>query len=98
LAVGDAAAALDPICARGIYKALDDGLRAATAIRGALAGDEGAIPAFARHTVIAFRGYLEQRAWLYAQEARWPESPFWQQRRLRRNLKKAVVEGPRAAP
>lgn len=98
LAVGDAAGALDPICARGIHKALEDGLRASAAIRATLAGDATAIATFARHTVLAFRGYLEQRAWLYAQEARWPERPFWQQRRLRRNLREPTVNRQPPAP
>ena len=86
LAVGDAAAAYDPISARGIHKALEDGLRAAVAIRSAWEGNDDAIGAFARHTILAFRSYLEQRALLYARESRWPESRFWKRRLARRNL------------
>lgn len=95
LAVGDAAAAYDPICARGIHKALEDGLGAAAAVQGALAGDGTAIGAFARRHILAFRAYLEQRAFLYAQETRWPEARFWQTRRARRNL---VPSGAAARP
>lgn len=86
MAVGDAAAAYDPICARGIHKALEDGLRAAAAARAALGGDASAIGDFARRHILAFRAYLEQRAYLYAREARWPRSPFWRRRAERRNL------------
>lgn len=86
LAVGDAAAAYDPICARGIHKALEDGLRAATAVRATLSGDTDAVADFARHTILAFRAYLEQRALLYAQESRWPDALFWRRRSSRRNL------------
>lgn len=86
LAVGDAAATWDPICARGIYKALEDGQRAAEAVRDTLAGDPEAIGRYARHTILSFRTYLEQRAWLYARETRWPDAPFWSRRNARRNL------------
>ena len=85
LAVGDAAAAYDPICARGIHKALEDGLRAASAVRAALAGDPDAVADFARHTILAFRAYLAQRAHLYALESRWPDAVFWRRRQTRRN-------------
>jgi hypothetical protein len=84
--VGDAAAAYDPICARGIHKALEDSLRAAAAARATLAGDGAAIGTFARSGILSFRAYLEQRAWLYARETRWPEAPFWKRRLARRNL------------
>ena len=86
LAVGDAAAAYDPISARGIHKALEDGLRAATAVRDTLRGDRDAISRYACHSILAFRTYLEQRAYLYAQESRWPDAPFWKRRATRRNL------------
>lgn len=108
MAVGDAAAAYDPICARGIYKALDDGLAAAAAAREALAGRGGALAALGRRHIVAFRAYLEQRAFLYGNETRWPDAPFWKRRAERRNLQKGrpkseearlpMAEGVRQAP
>jgi flavin-dependent dehydrogenase len=83
LAVGDAAASYDPICARGIHKALTDGLRAASA----LCGEGDGLAGYAAQTVLSYRAYLQERAWLYALEARWPEAPFWQRRRERRGLR-----------
>ena len=87
IAVGDAAMSWDPICARGIYKALHDGLRAGQTLRRHLDGDPDAIGEHARYGILAFRGYLEQRAALYDQVRRWPASTFWTRRQARRNLR-----------
>jgi flavin-dependent dehydrogenase len=46
LAVGDAAAAYDPIASQGIYKAMLDGLQAAEVIVAWLGGDTGALDAY----------------------------------------------------
>lgn len=80
LAVGDAAASWDPICARGITKALGDGLRAARAIDG------DGVAGYATETILSFRTYLQERARLYASEPRWADAPFWRRRRERRAL------------
>lgn len=77
LAVGDAAAAYDPIVARGIHSALADARSAAAVILGATghatrsASDHGA------QVAARFEEYLTHRAGLYAQEQRWPDQPFW---------------------
>jgi len=72
LAVGDAAAAHDPICGLGVQWALESGLAAAGAI---VAGAPSAhADAAARRR---FDAYLAQRAAYYRAEPRWPRAPFW---------------------
>jgi flavin-dependent dehydrogenase len=75
IAVGDAAAAYDPLSADGIYKALRGGLDAARCIV------EGA-PFAGHHDEVArsFAAYLQQRSDYYHREQRWPRSPFWRRR------------------
>jgi flavin-dependent dehydrogenase len=80
LAVGDAACALDPLSAQGVYHALDSGLRAAQAIEGFFAGDHLALPNYAAAIEQGFDGYLRERARSYRREARWPEACFWRRR------------------
>ncbi len=81
LAVGDAASCYDPISSQGIYKAMNHGLKAAGAIHGWLQGDAQAITQYRRRVGEDFLNYLQQREYFYGQEQRWPDSPFWQQRR-----------------
>lgn len=83
LAIGDAAAAYDPISAQGIYKALDDGIAAADVIERLLAGDVGAIDAWRARIGDAFDDYTGNRDYFYAMEQRWPDAPFWGRRRAR---------------
>lgn len=83
LAIGDAAAAYDPISAQGIYKALDDGIAAADAIERMLAGDPGAVDAWRNRIRAAFGDYVGNRNYFYAMERRWPDAPFWGRRRAR---------------
>jgi flavin-dependent dehydrogenase len=83
LAVGDAAAAYDPLCSQGIHKALATGLSAGDAIAARLAGE---IPDFSDYGASLLRGWREflgLRSYLYARETRWPGEPFWRARRAR---------------
>jgi flavin-dependent dehydrogenase len=83
LAVGDAACAYDPLSAQGIVKALCDGEAAADAIAGVLAGaGEAPLLAYQDGVFARFRDYLRLRRQLYRLERRWPQAPFWQNRRL----------------
>ena len=91
LAVGDAAASYDPIVARGITKALEDGVAAGRRIikeleEGVAAGGRNAersqgTGSYSEHIAARFRIYAETRARLYEIERR--NSPFWQKRRDR---------------
>lgn len=80
LAVGDAAAAYDPIASQGIHKALSDGLLSAAAIADRLAGVRSAIDGYAASVAAGFADYLNNRNYLYDRERRWPSSTFWQNR------------------
>jgi flavin-dependent dehydrogenase len=80
LAVGDAAMAVDPLSAQGIYRALESGIAAAEAI-GADAGEKAhAIQRYERRVRHAFDGYLRKRRTYYLNETRWPQSVFWSRR------------------
>src|SRR5262249_48378289 len=81
LAVGDAAATLDPLCGQGVYRALESGLRAAAAVTAFLSGNHAAVRAYATHAEAEFAADLRERSAHYRAEGRWPASPFWQRRR-----------------
>lgn len=74
LAIGDAAAALDPLSSHGITAALDAGVRAGEAIANS------AIDGYARSIDVLWNAYTAARRELYAAERRWPDAPFWQRR------------------
>jgi flavin-dependent dehydrogenase len=78
IAVGDAAAAHDPLAADGVTRALLQGLSAAAAIQDTAGGPVQ----YAQSVKDAFEEYLEQRCEYYRRETRWPDSLFWQRRRL----------------
>lgn len=82
LAIGDAAAALDPIAAQGIYKALADAADA-TEVIAAAAGRSAPPPwSYPQRVTARYEDYLANRAYLYGLERRWPDAPFWRQRAM----------------
>jgi len=80
LAVGDAAAAFDPLSSQGIVSALRSGIDAAAAVRVWLAGDADALARHARAIAATYDEYLTTRRSYYAMERRWRDEPFWQRR------------------
>jgi flavin-dependent dehydrogenase len=84
LAVGDAAAAYDPLSGRGVLQALDSGRAAAQAVDSALAGDVAGITAFADRTSQDFKDFERARLYYYSRERRWPAAEFWRRRRPER--------------
>lgn len=80
LAVGDAAAAFDPLSSQGISKALRWGIRAAKTIREWLAGETRALAAYSSAVEAEYTAYLSARNRYYAMERRWSDAPFWQRR------------------
>jgi flavin-dependent dehydrogenase len=82
LAVGDAAAAVDPLSSQGVYRALVSGIEAARAAAGRLDGDRAALGEYASGLELNYRDYLARRRVHYGRERRWPESPFWRRRTL----------------
>ncbi|WP_311972218.1 tryptophan 7-halogenase [Bradyrhizobium campsiandrae] len=83
LAVGDAAAACDPISSQGIMNALGDGIRAAAAIIDVRDGHSDSIVPYAKYLNGRYTDYVANRNYLYGLERRWPKSPFWRQRHAR---------------
>lgn len=80
LAVGDAAAALDPLSSSGVIRALESGRDGGEAAARWLAGDRGAPAAFARRTREAFAEHLAVRRTYYGMERRFPQDRFWARR------------------
>ena len=76
LAVGDAAAELDPVAGRGIHDALGDATEAAHAV---IAGHAGSVRYEAR-IQSRFHDHLVERAAGYGLEHRWPAARFWRDR------------------
>jgi flavin-dependent dehydrogenase len=82
-AVGDAAAAYDPLSGYGITKALAGARALADAVDRALHGEADAPAGYARDVRRAFDAYAAQRRDYYALESRWRERPFWKNRAAR---------------
>ena len=81
VAAGDAAAAFDPLSSHGIGSALASGMSAAKAVAATLAGDDTAWAAYGERLRSGYARYLWARHAYYADERRWPQSPFWARRR-----------------
>jgi flavin-dependent dehydrogenase len=80
-AVGDAAAARDPLSSGGIFEALRSGQAAALALTlDASLGDRSGPAAYAEASAARFRRYLDRRNLYYLREQRWRSSPFWRRR------------------
>jgi flavin-dependent dehydrogenase len=80
LAAGDAAAAYDPLSSHGIGAALAGGMQAAEAARAGLAGESLASATYGEQVARSYARYLLEWHAYYAQETRWPDSPFWRRR------------------
>lgn len=80
LAVGDAAAAYDPLSSQGILCALLTGLRAATALRQWSSGRSAAMQGYADYVEQLYAEYRQNEAAYFALERRWPSSTFWRRR------------------
>lgn len=80
LAVGDTAAAYDPLSGQGVVRALRTGQLAAASVMADQDGANGAINRYADQVTEGFRHYLRVRRTFYRKEQRWPDSPFWQLR------------------
>lgn len=81
IAVGDAAAAYDPLSSHGIGSAMGSGFYAGSAIADLLAGRLEARDAYLDVMQRSYGVCLDLQRQHYAQEGRWPEAPFWKRRR-----------------
>jgi flavin-dependent dehydrogenase len=80
LAVGDAAAAFDPLSSYGITSAMGGGFYAASAILDSFAGDARAPLSYQKLVVEAYAHYLAMHYEHYSLERRWPNETFWRRR------------------
>lgn len=80
-AVGDAAAAFDPLSSHGMTTALWTGIAAADAYAASLQSDDGALAEYAFKVAQGLQSYLESRVRIYSQETRFSNRPFWARRR-----------------
>jgi flavin-dependent dehydrogenase len=80
LAVGDAAAAYDPLSSYGISSALGAGFYAASAIADFLAGNRDALSVYSRIIEQAYAQYLILHQEYYVLEQRWSDELFWLRR------------------
>ncbi|MES2642327.1 MAG: FAD-dependent monooxygenase [Myxococcota bacterium] len=81
IAVGDAAASVDPLSASGIPRALDAGIHAARGIEALLRrGDPLLLEQYETRIRTGFESFLDTRAQYCAIERRWPSSSFWRRR------------------
>ena len=80
LAVGDAAAAFDPLSSMGIGHALTTGMHAARAANSVLEGDAELGAEYVRAVAQNFERFLQIRRNYYRVEQRWNEEPFWRRR------------------
>jgi flavin-dependent dehydrogenase len=80
IAAGDASASYDPLSSHGIGSALANGRSAARAIAATLTGDPTAFSTYRDHLLANYTNYLCTRHAYYADEHRWPTSPYWRRR------------------
>lgn len=80
LALGDAAAAYDPLSSQGIVAAISSGLDAAQTAVAWVGGNHQAALAYADRARRQYAEYLAHREAYYGIEQRWPESSFWKVR------------------
>jgi flavin-dependent dehydrogenase len=81
LALGDAAAAYDPLSSHGIGSAMGSGFYGGQAAADLLAGRaEEARQAYLEVMQNSYGAYLDLQRRCYAQERRWPDAPFWRRR------------------
>jgi flavin-dependent dehydrogenase len=80
LAVGDAAAAFDPLSSQGILRALRMGKIAAFTIYDTLRGNSAALDKYRAYVASEYAHYRASHAEFYRRETRWPDAPFWARR------------------
>ncbi|MFI7413988.1 NAD(P)/FAD-dependent oxidoreductase [Streptomyces sp. NPDC049627] len=80
IAVGDAAAAFDPLSSQGILTALVTGLNAARALDAHMRGDMTALAGYERRVDAAYTAYRQHHHMIHRQETRWRNHPFWSRR------------------
>lgn len=80
IAVGDAAAAFDPLSAHGMTTALWTAINAAEAVSRSLAGDTAALDAYADRVADGVARFRAEQTAIYRRERRFARHPFWTRR------------------
>jgi flavin-dependent dehydrogenase len=83
LAIGDAAAATDPLAGKGVCQSLETGIGGAHAILEQISGNNFAFENYSKSIARRFGEYLNRRKSYYERQERWPESIFWNRRQER---------------
>ncbi|HTU58143.1 MAG TPA: tryptophan 7-halogenase, partial [Polyangiales bacterium] len=91
IAVGDAAAAFDPLSSQGLAKALRSGCEAADAIAH---GDPAAMAQYEEKLQHEWERYLDARCHYYRLEQRFPDAEFWRERQHEPALRQAIHLDP----
>ena len=86
IAIGDAAAKLDPLGSSGTVTAIDSGRRAAMAIKGALNGNRSALEEYERWGSRLVSEFQRQRSQHYLMERANRSSSFWKRRVSERHV------------
>lgn len=81
VACGDAALSFDPLASQGIFSALHGAMEVAKAVDAAMRGDAAPLDAYTARLLEIRRIYRGRVRAYYAQEQRWPDAPFWRDRR-----------------
>ncbi|WP_200241845.1 glycine oxidase maturase GoxB [Lamprobacter modestohalophilus] len=81
-AVGDAAAAFDPLSAHGMTTALWTGIEAARAAAQAVDGSDAALATYGDRVQSGITRFLVSRGQVYGRERRFADQPFWRRRLL----------------
>lgn len=84
LTTGDAAMCFDPLSSQGIFNALYTGLAASTSLYDALktSNFQKQTEEYNNELKSIWGAYLKNRASWYQDQTRWPQSTFWQRRKL----------------
>ena len=80
IALGDAAAAYDPLSSHGIASAMGSGFYGGHAVADLLAGRSEAHIAYLDLMQRTYGAYLDLLREHYSRERRWPGAPFWRRR------------------
>ncbi|TMP25599.1 dehydrogenase [Pseudoalteromonas rubra] len=88
-ALGDAACSFDPLSSQGMFNAMATAMQLANSLdEFGLSNADAAIEVTRLHQAqikSVWQHYLSHRAHYYAQERRWPDSPYWQRRQIHKN-------------
>jgi flavin-dependent dehydrogenase len=93
-AVGDAAAAFDPLSSHGMTTALWTAITAAEAVSAMMAGDVGGLRHYVEQVAEGVQDFLVARNQVYGVEQRFADCRFWERRHIVTGSEVAESAGP----